>query len=411
MSAPQEMESQRVSYWSIVWAELSHNRVAMAGLVTVLGFFLLAIYAPLVSFDQPLVWVGADGVRSPWFAALFNRLLFENAVDIFFNLAMVMSPLFVAVWWGLGRRGGARVRSRWMRWLVGSYLVLFAALQIESWGPVANPLYYTARIVDWHGELEQLEATPGADVPFAIFPLRPFSYNETDPARSVRPPSWTHWFGTDKEGRDVFARMLYGTRVSLTIGVVAVSIYVAIGIVLGALAGYFGGWIDVVISRLVEVMICFPSFFLILTLAAFVQERSIFHVMVIIGITSWTGVARLIRAEFLKHKSLEYAQAALALGVSRPRIIFRHILPNAVAPVLVTATFGVAAAILTESSLAFLGLGDLSAPSWGMTLSAGRTENALWLILFPGVAIFALVSVLNLVGEGLRDALDPKLRS
>ena len=133
--------------------------------------------------------------------------------------------------------------------------------------------------------------------------------------------------------------------------------------------------------------------------------------MVIIGITSWTGVARLIRAEFLKHKSLEYAQAALALGVPRRRIIFRHILPNAIAPVLVTATFGVAAAILTESSLAFLGLGDLSAPSWGLTLSAGRTENALWLILFPGLAIFVLVSVLNLLGEGLRDALDPKLRS
>lgn len=408
------MEERRVSYGSIVWAELARNRVAMVGLGAVVAFFVLAIYAPLISLDQPLVWIGAEGVRFPWFGALFNRLLFENAVDIFFNLAMLLSPLFAGVWWGLGRRAvqdGGRARRRWMRRLIVVYLLLFAALQVRSFGPVANPLYYTARIVDWDAKLEQLEVTPGAEVPVAIFPLRRFDYSQTDPARSVLPPSWTHWFGTDKEGRDVFARMLYGTRVSLTIGVVAVSIYVAIGILLGALAGYFGGWIDVVISRLVEVMICFPSFFLILTLAAFVEERSIFHVMVIIGVTSWTGVARLIRAEFLKHKSLEYAQAALALGVSRRRIIFRHILPNAIAPVLVTATFGVAAAILTESSLAFLGLGDLSAPSWGMTLSAGRTENALWLILFPGIAIFALVSVLNLVGEGLRDALDPKLRS
>jgi peptide/nickel transport system permease protein len=404
-------EARRVSYGSIVWTELARNRVAMTGLAAVIGFFGLAIYAPLISLDQPFVWVDDQGAQFPWLGALFNRLLFENAVDIFFNLAMVLSPAAIALWWVAKRRGGRETRRRWAQRFVGAALLLFVLLQVQSWGTFSNPLYYTARIVDWNERLETLEATPGADVPFAIFPLRRFGYSETDPARSVLPPSWAHWFGTDKEGRDVFARMLYGTRVSLTIGVVAVSLYVAIGVVLGALAGYFGGWVDVVISRLVEVMICFPSFFLILTLAAFVQERSIFHVMVIIGITSWTGVARLIRAEFLKHKSLEYAQAALALGVSRPRIIFRHILPNAIAPVLVTATFGVAAAILTESSLAFLGLGDLSAPSWGMTLSAGRTENALWLILFPGVAIFALVSVLNLVGEGLRDALDPKLRS
>jgi len=226
----------------------------------------------------------------------------------------------------------------------------------------------------------------------------------------VRPPSAEHWFGTDKEGRDVFARMLYGTRISLTIGVVAVAIYLTIGIVLGAFAGYFGGWVDSAISRLIEVMICFPTFFLILTLAALVQERSIFHVMVIIGVTGWTGVARLVRAEFLKHKNLEYAQAALALGLRRRRIIFRHILPNAIAPVLVTATFGIASAILIESSLSFLGIGDVTVPSWGAILNSGRIEGKLWLIVAPGAAIFFMVSVFNLVGEALRDALDPKLR-
>jgi peptide/nickel transport system permease protein len=208
----------------------------------------------------------------------------------------------------------------------------------------------------------------------------------------------------------VFARLLYGTRISLTIGVVAVSIFVAIGVVLGALAGYLGGRADLWISRMIEIMICFPSFFLILTLAALVQERSIFHVMIIIGITSWTGVARLVRAEFLKQKTLDYVQAARALGLSRQRIIFRHILPNAMAPVLVTATFGVASAILIESSLAFLGIGDPSAPSWGALLNTGRIEQQLWLILVPGFAIFFVVSVFNLVGEGLRDALDPQLR-
>jgi peptide/nickel transport system permease protein len=205
--------------------------------------------------------------------------------------------------------------------------------------------------------------------------------------------------------------MLYGTRISLTIGVVAVGIYVAIGVVLGAVAGYFGGWVDVTVSRLIEVMLCFPTFFLILTLAALVQDRSIFHVMLIIGVTSWTGVARLVRAEFLKHKHLEYTQAARALGIPTWRVLFVHILPNAMAPVLVSSTFGIAGAILVESSLSFLGIGDLNVPSWGETLNSGRVEGKLWLILAPGLAIFFVVTVFNLVGEGLRDALDPKLRN
>jgi peptide/nickel transport system permease protein len=168
--------------------------------------------------------------------------------------------------------------------------------------------------------------------------------------------------------------------------------------------------VDTALSRLIEIMICFPTFFLILTLAALIKERSIFHVMLIIGVTSWTSVARLVRAEFLKHKGLEYAQAARALGIPVRRIIFSHILPNASAPVLVSATFGVASAILIESSLSFLGVGDPNVPSWGETLNAGRVDQRLWLILAPGLAIFFVVTVFNLIGEGLRDALDPKLR-
>jgi peptide/nickel transport system permease protein len=190
-----------------------------------------------------------------------------------------------------------------------------------------------------------------------------------------------------------------------------VMIYVSIGIVLGALAGYFGGRVDNLISRLIEVVITFPTFFLILTLAALVPQRSIFHVMVIIGVTSWTGVARLIRAEFLRQKNLDYVQAALALGLDARRVIFRHILPNAIAPALVSATFGIASAILTESSLSFLGVGDTSVASWGETLNTGRLTQKLWLVLAPGCAIFFVVTVFNLVGEGVRDALDPKLRA
>jgi peptide/nickel transport system permease protein len=216
-------------------------------------------------------------------------------------------------------------------------------------------------------------------------------------------------FGTDGLGRNVFTRLLYGTRISLTIGIVAVSIYVFIGIIIGGIAGYFGGVVDILLSRLIEIMMCFPSFFLILTLVA-VLGQSIFYVMLIIGVTRWTGVARLVRGEFLKQRQIDYVTAARALGVSRLKIMFKHILPNAIAPVLVAASFGVAGAILVETGLSFLGLGDIRTPSWGQILQAGRETGAHHLIHVPGIAILITVAIMNLMGEGLRDALDPKLR-
>ncbi len=216
-------------------------------------------------------------------------------------------------------------------------------------------------------------------------------------------------FGADQLGRSVFSRLLYGTRISLTIGIVAVSIYVTIGILIGGIAGYFGGLVDILVSRIIEIIICFPTFFLILSLVAMLG-KNIFYVMLIIGITHWTGVARLIRGEFLKQKQIDYVTAARALGVSRFRIMFKHILPNAIAPVLVSASFGVAGAILLESGLSFLGLGDVRTPSWGQILDAGRASKEHHLIHLPGLAIFVTVAIMNLMGEGLRDALDPKLR-
>jgi peptide/nickel transport system permease protein len=285
---------------------------------------------------------------------------------------------------------------------------VFAAIALPGLGSFENPLHFTEKVQNYRLERERLQAL-GAP-PSAWFPPIPYSYRETEPTRGLQSPSPTHLLGTDTEGRDVFCRMLYGTRISLTIGVVAVFIYVSIGVALGALAGYFGGWVDLLVSRLIEVMITFPSFFLILTLAALIEQRSIFHVMLIIGLTRWTGVARLVRAEFLRQKNLEYVQAALALGFRSGRVIFLHILPNAIAPALVSATFGIASAILIESSLSFLGVGDLSVASWGETLNTGRVQQKLWLVLAPGAAIFFVVTVFNLVGEGVRDALDPKLR-
>jgi len=410
--APEASKAARVSYWSLVWHQLRKNRVAVLGMWCILVLFLLAVYAPLLSSSQPIYYRTDEGASFPLLTSLFNRLLYENAVDVFFNLLLVTSPLHVVAFLLARKRLGDQFESRRGRVLgalVLTHLVLFAFTAPERLGPLENPLHRSRAMVSYAAERDARLAAGKAVT--AVFPLRPYGYRDTDPARNVEAPSADHWLGTDTEGRDVLARMIYGTRISLTIGVVAVALYVAIGVALGALAGYFGGWVDSLVSRLIEVMICFPTFFLILTLAALVQERSIFHVMIIIGITSWTGVARLIRAEFLKHKGLEYAQAALALGIPKRRIIFGHILPNTIAPVLVSATFGIASAILVESSLSFLGIGDVTVASWGETLNTGRIEGKLWLILAPGLAIFFVVTVFNLVGEGLRDALDPKLRS
>jgi peptide/nickel transport system permease protein len=405
-------EWKRFSYLSLVWQGLRKNRVAVFGLWAIFGLVLLAIFAPLIANGQPLVFRRGTELSFPLLRGLFNRLLFESAVDIFFNLALVLAPMYLLAYAVSRKLLKARFYRLRLRVIGGLFALHCAATLLfspEQLFGLNNPLYHRERVVNYVALAHEL--TQKGEPHQAWFVLLPYGYRDTDPLKNVSPPSRTHWLGTDSEGRDVFARMLYGTRISLTIGVVAVSIYVAIGVALGSLAGYFGGWVDMWLSRLFEVMICFPSFFLILTIAALIEQRSIFHVMVIIGLTSWTGVARLIRAEFLKHRGLEYAEAALALGIPRFRVIFGHIMPNAIAPVLVSATFGVASAILVESSLAFLGVGDLSVPSWGETLNAGRSEQKLWLIFAPGFAIFFVVSVFNLVGEGLRDALDPKLRS
>ncbi len=242
--------------------------------------------------------------------------------------------------------------------------------------------------------------------------LAPYPPDEIDTASVLLSPSMEHPFGTDVLGRDVLSRMIYGSRVSLAVGFVAVGISTAIGVILGALAGYYGRTVDSVIMRFVDIMLCFPSFFLILAVIAFIGP-SIWNIMIVIGVTSWMGVCRLVRAEFLTLKERDFVKAAVSQGASDLRIIFLHVMPNAMAPVLVAATLGVAAAVLVESSLSFLGIGvQPPDPSWGNMLTEGKDniEIAWWLSVFPGVAILITVMGYNLLGEGIRDSLDPRLR-
>jgi peptide/nickel transport system permease protein len=242
--------------------------------------------------------------------------------------------------------------------------------------------------------------------------IAPWDPNRPDTKRVFAPPSKSHWFGTDQLGRDVLSRVVYGSRVSLAVGFVSVGIATVIGMLLGAAAGYQGGLVDGTIMRLVDLMLVFPRFFLLLAVLAFLQP-SIWTIMAVIGLTGWMGVARLVRAEFLTLREREFVIWSESIGASALRVVFRHILPNAIAPVLVAMTLGIPAAILTESGLSFLGLG-VQPPyaTWGNILNDGKDsiEIAWWMTVYPGLAILITVLSYNLLGEGIRDALDPRLR-
>ncbi len=243
--------------------------------------------------------------------------------------------------------------------------------------------------------------------------LAPWDPYEFDAKHVLEAPSAAHLLGTDGLGRDVLSRMLYGARVSLMVGFVAIGISTAIGMLLGSLAGFFGGIVDTIIMRFVDVMLNFPTFFLILAVIAYL-DASIWNIMIVIGVTSWMGVCRLVRAEILSLRERDFMVAAEALGLPPSRIILRHALPNALAPVFVSAILGIAGAILLESGLSFLGVGvQPPTASWGNILTEGKStlEVAWWLSVFPGLAILITVLGYNLFGEGLRDVLDPRLKA
>ncbi len=386
-----------VSYGQMVWRQFAKGVLNRLSLLFIVVLFAVAVFAPLIANDKPY-FVKIDGrFEFPLFSSLT-----ANDITVFIFAAAGLVVLCLV------RRNSRKVDPTIRAEVFGRQLLIVIAAAIASSALVQFFLPAKNITTDY-----KAMAAQGA-YDKALFPPVPYSYSRTNLANRQLPPSKDHWFGTDDVGSDVLARVIHGSRVSLSVGFVAVGISVIIGVFVGAILGYFGGKIDFIGMRIIEIVMAVPTFFLIITIVAFYQ-RSLFNIMVIIGITGWTGHARFVRAEFLKLRKQDFVQAAKSLGLPLRSILFRHILPNGIAPVLVSAAFGIAAAIFTEAALSFLGFGVVPpTPSWGQMLSSGVSvtgEFLWWLSLFPGLAIFFTAIAYNMVGEGLRDAIDPKLRA
>jgi len=372
--------------------------LGVVGLVALVG-----IYAPFLCNEVAVVWSDSGGLRLPILRSLFNANEYPQLYDLGFNVLALLLPVLLVGWFALRRRWSA---GRRLSWSLIIWMVAVAASLVPIWKGEA---LYDQR--PWTPETVAKRAS--AD--WALFPLIVTRANQSYPGAKLLPPGSAistsggiHLLGTDDDTEDVFANFLYGARVSLTIGVLATVLSMGIGLIIGALSGYFGGWIDIILQRMVEIMMCFPTFILVLVVVSMFGAKLI-YIVVVIGLTGWAGTARLVRGEYLAQTGRDYVLAAQSLGLPQWRIMFVHILPNVLTPLIIGATFGVAGTVFMESGLAFLGFDDPDAPSWGGIMEQGRNHPAyLWLIFTPGVAIFALVYSLNVIGTALRDALDPK---
>lgn len=427
---------------------------ARLGLVWIAVMLLTAVFAPLLASSHPLLWSRGGEVSSPWLEHLTRTdVILFGAFAAAVAAAVVRGPAgarvagwvlvvsaalvgaagrsFVDFLQGNPAPGAARVAftaGGVVALIVGLVVLhlLFASarraagpgLRRATWGAGVGllallalaPIRPPETVV--HSVYREAEAL--GEVAWVLRAPLPHSPNDaqrdamTAQGRDARlePPSRRHLLGTDRSGADVLSRMIHATRIALAIGLIATGIAVAIGIVVGGLMGYFAGLIDLLGMRLVEIFSAIPVLFLLIMIVAF-YGRSLTLMMVVIGLTGWVGYALFIRAEFLKLRSMDYVTAARALGLPLRSILLKHMLPNGVTPVLVLASFGIASAILAESTLSFLGLGLVEEPSWGQLLNQSRSAPGQWgLLVFPGLAIFLTVFAYNLVGEALRDALD-----
>jgi len=393
-------------FWAETWLRFRRRKLAMAALVFVVFLALVALLSPAIVGTKPLVVKYKGKIYFP--ALGYFDPAWEN-------------PIFINE--GFLDRYPKNLRRKdpdsWAIWPL-VYQDPYRAVEENEFGDndlIAETIDVGRPFLTTSGMAAQLApataailtARAAADGWSAESVLAVGTGETQNPDRA--PPSGDHFFGTDKERVDVFAQMVHGTRIALLVGFVSTGIAAFIGIWVGAVAGYFGGWADTALSRVIEVVMCIPALVLILALMAIVEKPSIWTVMIVLGVTGWTGIARLTRAEFLKLREMEFVRSARSLGVSHLSIIVRHILPNALAPVMVPITFGIAGAILLESGISFLGIGPTDTLSWGRILrSSSPNENLWWLIFFPGFAIFLTVLAYNLIGEGLQEATDPRLR-
>jgi peptide/nickel transport system permease protein len=382
MNAAEAHDTYTETYAQRIWRHFRADSFARNGLRVILALFVIAALAPFLANSHAIIRVADGRVSFPIFPSL-------EPIEWRFLLYV---PLAAVVYF---------LRHRFRRHPKHCFLILIGLIAlIEIVLAVTHPIN---------------DPTNDRDRPasFKLMPPIPYSPIESTPDQ-FSPPSWKHLCGTDSTGRDIAARMLHGARTSLSIGFVAQSIALLVGVSLGGFAGFYRGWFDIVVCRFIEIMDCFPPLLLILVaISLFDSQNNMFYIMAVIGLTGWTGLARLVRGEFLRLSSQPFPQAAQALGASDFRVIVRHLLPNALGPILVSATFGVASAILIESSLSFLGFGmQAPTPSWGDILSDARRyiDFAWWLAFFPGLAILLTIMAYNFVGEGLRDAVDPRLK-
>ena len=370
-----------------VLSDTFKSRGAMFGAGWLALLALAAVFAPLLANSRPLLNSVNGMISSPAFFYLtpldFTLLVMFLAAVILFFLPLSFRKKVLLF--------GVAFTATWL-------------LAVEFINPPKLSVYETHR---------ELKSETSADwVVHAPIPYSPKDYLRDYGDTGLQAPTYSadriHLMGTTENGADLFSRMIHASRLALGIGLVATGIAIAIGVIVGGLMGYFAGIVDMLGMRLVEIFEAVPTLFLLLTFVAFF-DRSIYIMMVIIGLTSWPGYARYVRAEFLRLRQQDFVQAAVASGIPLVSIFFRHILPNAFAPVLVAASFGVASAILAEATLSFLGLGLVDDPSWGQMLNQAVRSSTFnwWMALFPGGAIFLTVFSYNLIGESLRDALDP----
>jgi peptide/nickel transport system permease protein len=367
--------------------------LALAGLVSIL-----------------LGWLGWPSVQLPPLATLSEAGVAALAVLALILLAPLTLRLLVRS--GAATRPAAASAAALHAFAVAAVVLLFVDARVvpdrifEQRAVTAGERELTIRIErDYRRQLEA-----GAEAR-TVFPPIAYGPAEVYVGKKFEEPGREHLLGTDRVGRSNIARIIFGTRVSLAVGFISVAISVAIGIFIGGISGYFGGWVDLTLQRIVEIFISFPTFFLLLTIIALFGPR-LWLIMVAIGLTSWTGTARLIRSGALQARRLDYVVAARSQGLRPLRIIMAHTLPNIIAPVLVSATFGVAGAVTLEVTLSFLGLSDPDYPSWGLLLEhlRGVAVTHPTLVVVAAVPIFFAVLAYNLVGEGLRDAIDPRLK-